>query len=155
MNRETRLRKVIPGPEGDLIAILAARPASEVDLIVAALRQARRDAIQYEADRKRQRKADARRYRHYDQSQLAARNIRMLSAGARRAAGGDLDALASLADFARHIDTVTHLAVAGLRAGGIPDELIGEALGITRQAVGQRFGRKGVFTENSDRPEAG
>ena len=45
MNREQRLRKVVPGADDALVAALAARPAAEVDVIVAALRQARRDAI--------------------------------------------------------------------------------------------------------------
>src|SRR5258708_4786668 len=75
VNGEARLRKVIPGGSDDLIAALAAKPAGEVDLIVAALRQARRDALQHEAERKRQRKKDGRKYNHWDESDLTGRNL--------------------------------------------------------------------------------
>jgi hypothetical protein len=144
-DRATRIRKVIPGAPDELVAALAARPAAEVDLTIAGLRQARRDALNQEKASRRQRRADARKYRHYDEDQLAARNIRMISATGTRASG-DLTALESLADFTRHADSLMHLAVAGLRSRGYPDEEIGRALGITRQAVGQRFGRKRGFT---------
>ena len=36
--------------------------------------------------------------------------------------------------------------MAVLREQGYPDEAIADALGVSRQAVGQRFGRKGSFT---------
>ena len=44
--------------------------------------------------------------------------------------------------MARHLDDLTAMAVEGCRARGYPDPVIADALGITRQAVGQRFGRK-------------
>jgi hypothetical protein len=154
VNRAERLRRVIPGADNALIAALAAKPAGEVDMIVAALRQARRDERQRQADQRRQRKSDGRRFRHYDSGELTQRNIRLLDSGARRAAKGDLDALAGLAEFLRQGDRLTALAVNGLRAQGISDEVIGGYLGITRQAVGQRFGRKGSFTSDS-RSDAG
>jgi hypothetical protein len=59
VNREERLRKVVPGAPPGLIAGLAARPAAEVDLIVALARQARRDAIAADKARRRQRVAAA------------------------------------------------------------------------------------------------
>lgn len=145
MNRAGRLRKQIPGAPDELVAVLAARPAAEVDLIVAALRQARRDAIQDQADRRRQRKRDARTYRHYDESELTGRNVRMLqSQGAR--AGTSLDALAGMVEARGLIDAGIAAAVAGLREHDYSDEEIGQALGVTRQAVGQHYGRKGEFT---------
>jgi hypothetical protein len=154
VNRAERLRRVIPGADDALIAALAAKPAGEVDMIVAALRQARRDERQHQADQRRQRKSDGRRFRHYDSGELTKRNIRLLDSAGRRAATGDLDALAGFAEFTRHADRVMRLAVIGLRAQGISDEVIGGYLGITRQAVGQRFGRKGSFTLDS-RSDAG
>jgi len=145
VNRAARVRRVIPGAADELVAALAARPAVEVDLIVAGLRQARRDALVQEKARRRQARADARRHHHYDEDQLTQRNIRMISATGARASS-DLDALEGLALFVAHADGLMHLAVAGLRARGYSDEEIGTALGITRQAVGQRFGRKRAFT---------
>jgi hypothetical protein len=145
MSRAERLRKVIPGAGDDLIASLAAKPAAEVDLIVAALRQARRDGVAHEKQLRARRRADARKYHHYDEAQLAGRNLRVLDATGRRATA-DLAALESLAGFTRHAGALMALAVAQLRARRYSDEEIGGALGITRQAVGQRFGRKGSFT---------
>jgi len=80
VNREERLRKVVPGAPPELIAELAARPSAEVDQIVALARQARRDAIARQAERKRQQKQEARKYNHYDEDQLTGRNLRMISA---------------------------------------------------------------------------
>jgi hypothetical protein len=57
-------------------------------------------------------------------------------------ASGDLDALAWLAMMAVQARQALALAVDGCRARGYSDGEIGQALGITRQAVGQRFGRK-------------
>ena len=42
----------------------------------------------------------------------------------------------------RHVDALTELADEGCRARGYSDPVIADALGITRQAVCQRFGRK-------------
>ena len=66
------------------------------------------------------------------------RQIRKM--GAR--ASGDLDALGWLAGAVGHARDALALAVDGCRAQGYSDGEIGTALGITRQAVGQRFGRK-------------
>jgi hypothetical protein len=145
VNREDRLRKVIPGAADDLITTLAAKPAAEVDLIVSALRQARRDALAHEADRKRQRKLDDRKHGNYDESQLADRNLRLIRKTGERAAA-NLDALAGLVEAREAITDRIALAVPRLRARGISDPLIADTLGISRQAVGQTFGRKGGFT---------
>jgi hypothetical protein len=59
-----------------------------------------------------------------------------------RRASADLDALAWLAGAADHARAALAMAVDGCRAQGYSDGEIGAALGITRQAVGQRFGRK-------------
>jgi hypothetical protein len=141
VNREDRLRKVIPGAADDLITALAAKPAAEVDLIVAALRQARRDALDHERERKRQRKLDDKKHGNYDEAQLAARNLRLVTSTGKRASA-DLDALASLAEFTRHSQVMIALAVDGLRANGASDADIASALGVTRQAVWSRFPRQ-------------
>jgi len=146
MTREERLRAALPAAGDDLIARLAARPKADVDDILAALRQARRAGRDHEAAVRRQRKADSRKYGHYDESQLEGRNARMLDAAADRASRGNIDALASLANFERSIPGLKRLAVEGLRARGYSDPEIAAALGTTRQAVGQHFGRKDRFT---------
>lgn len=145
MNRADRLRRVVPGAPAALITALAARPAAEVDLIVAALRQARRDERQHQAELRRQRKRDDRTYRNWDEADLSGRNLRLISRQGVRAAT-NLDALAGMAEARRLLDDGIAAAVASLRALGHRDEKIGQALGVSRQAVGQRFGRKGEFT---------
>lgn len=134
MNRADRLRKLIPGADPALIAALAARPVAEVDLLVVALRQARRDGIAHEKARRAQRRADARKYHHYDEGQLAGRNLRLLDSTGRRATI-DLAALEALDQLIEHAQVLRRLAVIGLHARGYADEEIAEALGITRQGV--------------------
>jgi DNA-directed RNA polymerase specialized sigma24 family protein len=71
-------------------------------------------------------------------------------------ASADLEALKWLAGAADHARTALAMAVDGCRAGGYSDGEIGAALGITRQAVGQRFGRKrDVHTGPADSGAAG
>ncbi|HUY45606.1 MAG TPA: hypothetical protein VMV92_07750, partial [Streptosporangiaceae bacterium] len=68
-------------------------------------------------------------------------------------AAGDLDALGWLAGAVDHARDALAIAVDGCRARGYSDGEIGTALGITRQAVGQRFGRKGpVYTSATNTP---
>jgi hypothetical protein len=57
-------------------------------------------------------------------------------------ASADLEALKWLAGAAEHARGALAVAVDGCRARGYSDGEIGAALGISRQAVGQRFGRK-------------
>jgi hypothetical protein len=108
-----------------------------------ALRAARRGALAADRARRAQARADRRTYRHHDEEQLTGATMRIIS-GAGKRATVDLEALAGLATFARHVDDLMAIAVEGLRARGIPDPEIAAALGTTRQAVGQRFGRKGA-----------
>jgi biotin operon repressor len=143
MNREQRIRELIPGATDDMIEALADRSLAEVNMIVAALRQARKDAIEHDRARRRQKRRDSRKFSWYDEAELAARNARIVAANGGRAAEGNLDALTSLADMISHTEDAIGLAVDGLRARGYSDTEIGTALGITRQAVGQHFGRKG------------
>jgi hypothetical protein len=146
VNRKDRLRRELAGTDLEhRAAELAGLPVAQVDLIVAALRSSRRAGREHERRVRRQRKADARRHRWYDESELAGRNIRMIARTGDRARR-DLDALESLAEFAENIDRLTHLAVAALRDQGVSDPLIASALGRTRDAVGRRFGRRGPST---------
>jgi hypothetical protein len=63
-------------------------------------------------------------------------------------ADGNVEALEWLAAMEDAVRETLVIAVGGCRARGFSDAEIGRALGITRQAVGQRFGRKQeVYTE--------
>jgi DNA-directed RNA polymerase specialized sigma24 family protein len=146
VNRADRLARELKGTGlEDRAAELAGLPVTQVDLIVAALRSSRRAGREHEKQIRRQRKADARRHRWYDESELADRNVRMISSTGDRATR-DLDALESLAGFIRHADRLERIAVDKLRAQGVSDPQIAQALGVTRDAVGRRFGRRGAST---------
>jgi hypothetical protein len=71
----------------------------------------------------------------------AAAVVRQIRSMGKRASD-DLDALQWLAGAADYARTALAVAVDGCRARGYSDGEIGAALGITRQVVGQRFGRK-------------
>ena len=71
-------------------------------------------------------------------------------------ASADLEALKWLAGAAEYARGALAVAVDGCRARGYSDGEIGAALGITRQAVGQRFGRKReVYTRQPESGAAG
>ncbi len=152
-SRADRIRRAVPGLAEDDISALASLGAAEVAVIARALRQARRDALAEAADRKRQRKADNRKHGNYDESDFTRRNLAVIASQGKRAEGGSLAALTALSEGRRHADTWIRWAVAGCRAEGYSDAEIGEALGITRQSVGERFGRKGTLT--ADGPAGG
>lgn len=149
MNRADKLRKIAPGAPPELVDALAARPVVEVDLIAALARQARRDERDHQADLRRQRKADSKKFKWYDETQLRDAVVRRIKSTGARAAAADLEALESLAKFIRYSGFMIEMAVADLRARGVSDDDIGQALGVTRQAVGQRFGRKHSFTRDT------
>jgi hypothetical protein len=144
VNREERLRAALDGTgiEDRAILALAALPAAQVDLIVSALKASGRAALARDKQRRRQRVADRRKYGHIEDDQQAEATRRQTLALARRA-GSNLDTLARLAEHYDDGPAVLALAVDGLRAQGYSDGAIGQALGVTRAAVGQRFGRKG------------
>jgi hypothetical protein len=152
MNREQRLRKAVPGADSNLISALATLPASEVTLILAALRQARRDERKHQAELKRQRKADNRNHGNYDESDLARRNLALIASQGQRASDGNLDALAALGQLRKHADAWITQAVDGCRDHGYSDHAIAQALDVTRQAVSQRYPRQEVLPPN--RPAA-
>jgi hypothetical protein len=139
--REQRLRRVVPGASPELIAALAARPLGEVDLIVALARQARRDALSDDKAKRRQRKRDDREYGNYDEADLAARNLRLISRQGIRAAS-NLDALAGMAEARTVLGDRIAAAVSGLRDHGYSDAEIGRALAVDRETVGRWFGRR-------------
>jgi hypothetical protein len=143
VNREGRLRRELGTGHEHLAVDLGRLPVDQVKLIVTALRAARRAGREHDRAVRRQRRADAKRW--YDEEQLADRNLRLLDATGKRAERS-LDALEWLGQANSRTDELIALAVAGLRAQGVSWELIGEALGITRQAAWQRFGRQDAFT---------
>lgn len=143
MNREERLRRELPDGLKGRAGELASLPAAQVDLIVSALRASGRAALDRDRQRRRQRRADRRKYNHIEDPDYAAASVRILD-GLGRRAGSNPDALGGLNRFiTQDGPAVLAMAVDHLRAQGYSDGEIGAALGITRQAVGQRFGRKG------------
>jgi hypothetical protein len=149
VNREQRLRKAVPGADSSLISTLAALPAADVTLILAALRQARRDEREHQAALKRQRKTDNRIHGNYDEADLARRNLAIITSQGKRASGGNLDALEALSELRRHADKWITQAVNGCRDHGYSDHDIALALDVTRQAVSQRYPRQEVLPPSS------
>jgi hypothetical protein len=68
---------------------------------------------------------------------------RVVRAYGRRVASGDPDALVALVALAREVDAVTSDAVIGLRGAGYSWGDIAARLGVSRQAVQQRWGGEG------------
>lgn len=145
MNRKQRLAKTVPGADSDLIDALATLPADQVTLILAALRQARRDEREHQAALKRQRKADNRVHGNYDESDLARRNLAIVTSQGQRASGGNIDALEALGQLRRHADTWLARAVTGCRDHGYSDHDIARALSVSRQAVSQKYPRQDIL----------
>ena len=67
---------------------------------------------------------------------------RILTAYARRLAGGDLESLPLLTALSADIDTAIGQAITGLRAFGYSWADIAARLGVTRQAAQQRWGAR-------------
>jgi hypothetical protein len=65
---------------------------------------------------------------------------RVIRAYARRIAGGDIEALATMTVLADDLDQAINEAVTGLREFGYSWAEIARPLGITRQAAQQRWG---------------
>lgn len=74
-------------------------------------------------------------------SEVAAAARRMIGAVGLRVAGEDPQDLTLLVGLRAHVDLALQCAVDGQRAKGVTDVAIGEALGMTRQAVQQRWPR--------------
>jgi len=149
VNREQRLRKAVPGADSSLIGALATLPASEVTLILAALRQARRDEREHQAALKRQRKTDNRIHGNYDESDLARRNLAIVASQGKRASDGNLDALGALDQLRKHANDWLAQAVSGCRDLGYSDHDIAQALNVSRQAVSQKYPRQEVLPPNT------
>jgi DNA-directed RNA polymerase specialized sigma24 family protein len=76
-----------------------------------------------------------------EDTDYAAGVVRLIRSMGKRASA-DLEALQWLAGAVDYARDALAMAVDGCRARGYSDGEIGAALGISRQAVGQRFGRK-------------
>ena len=101
-----------------------------------------------DACRIRQQKAE----RVIENSDYAAGLVRQIRKMGTRASN-DLDALTWLSGAVDHARDALVMAVDGCRARGYSDAEIGAALGVSRQAVGQRFGRKRDV--HAGQPESG
>jgi len=81
-----------------------------------------------------------RRRRHVENDEYAAFTRRVLRGYGRRIAAGDIDAITDLGGLLGEVETALSRAVSGLREGGYSCAEIGIRLGVTRQAVHQRWG---------------
>jgi DNA-directed RNA polymerase specialized sigma24 family protein len=76
-----------------------------------------------------------------ENDQYAAFVRRVIAAYSRRVAAGDIEAITDMTSIAVQLDDAIREAVTGLRAAGYPWADIAARLGVTRQAVQQRWGR--------------
>lgn len=84
------------------------------------------------------------RVRYYTETADYARFVRrIVAAYGRRVAddAGDIAELGTLGALAGDVDAMIASTVTGLRASGHTWQEIGDALGVTRQAAQQRYGR--------------
>jgi hypothetical protein len=70
--------------------------------------------------------------------------LRLIDAVGRRAATADPDSAQHLRLIGEQLDAATVVAVRGWRAAGFSDSQIGRELGVTKQAVQQRWPRRCV-----------
>jgi hypothetical protein len=75
-----------------------------------------------------------------ENDEYAAFLRRVIRAYSRRVGSGDIDAIAQMAALADHLDIAIGDAITGLRAIGYSWADIALRLGVTRQAVQQRWG---------------
>ncbi len=147
----TALRRVGLDDQGEAAeAALGGLSAVQLDAVGALLRKAHRQG----RAREKAVRAERRRDRRTEDHKFAAAQGRLLAAQGRRAAG-DLGALADLVAFHKRMPALERLAVAGLRSGPHPYSWadIGDAVGMSRQAACERFGRQG--NPDSGRADAG
>ncbi len=78
-------------------------------------------------------------HRHNDVANIAMIG-RMIRSAGERIGGYDPDQLARLAALREVLDDAMRRAVAGQRAQGVTWQTIGAALGVSKQAVVQRYG---------------
>lgn len=83
-----------------------------------------------------------------DNAEFAAFGRRIMRAYARRVATADPAALAELLTLRAEVDNAIDSAVLGLRAAGFSWAEIGREVGMTRQAVQQRWGVKQPLTRS-------
>ena len=81
-----------------------------------------------------------RRSRVVENDEYAAFLRRVIRAYSRRIAAGDIEAIATMAHLADHLDTAIRQAITGLREQGYSWADIALRLGITRQGAQQRWG---------------
>lgn len=81
-----------------------------------------------------------RRNRAVENPEYAAFIRRTLGAYARRVAAGEIEALPELVDLSTCLENTIREAVAGLHAYGYSWAEIANRVGVTRQAVQQRYG---------------
>lgn len=124
----------------DQAAILAARPAGEVDVIVRALRASRRAGRDDDRAARTQRHKDRRTHGWATGARLLKAVEGLVTGSLVPRAALDLETLAGLNQHYKRARAVLGQAVAGARER-YSDEEIARALGVSRQAVEDRFPR--------------
>lgn len=79
---------------------------------------------------------------HRSDEEIADAVRRMVRALGRRVAESDPEAIVLLESIGHEVATQTRVAVAGWRESGFTDGMIGGVLGVTKQAVQQRWPRE-------------
>lgn len=142
MSRESRLHSALPAEDAqELVQALAAMPSPDVDLVVRALRAAKRAGREEERELRRRQHRDIQRFRRTDDAKIADAANQMAKSLAKRA-GGTMETLALLKAHYDDGPKMLTLAVEGARSQGYSDAEIGRALGVTGSAVGERYGRR-------------
>ena len=97
-----------------------------------------------------------RRFRIVENDEYAAFLRRVIRAYSRRVAAGDIEAIATMAALADHLEDATRQAITGLRQSGYSWADIALRLGITRQGAQQRWGdTPPLVTDTSSSPGNG
>lgn len=147
-SKTTRLLAQLDDTEArELVAELAELPGTDVDAICRALRAARKAGRADESARRQQLRRDRanQRNRKDDDKIIYAAQSLLKSLATR--GGYTLETLAELrqlvdVDGPKAITAAVH----GARAQGYSDAEIGRALGVTSEAIGQRYGRRNTAT---------
>lgn len=97
--------------------------------------------VEFASNRKLTPKRRTPRHGYRETATVAEGARRFVRAIGKRVADGDPEDLAELLRLQHQLDQAFATAVDGLRARGRSDAEIGRVLGVTRQAVGQRWPR--------------
>jgi len=129
----------MPGADPGLITVLAEQPAAEVDLIVAALRQAGSDAPARDKARWARRRRERPKPGTADRSLMILRALRAMAAAF--GDSGDVGEVRFLAEIEAEAGRAIGQVYAEMHSAGMSYGVIAAEVGVTRSAVHQRVAR--------------